>query len=207
MSIYTITISDIRERESINYENFSSAMRRISSDVFYISSNTNPNYIINMTNQNSFELMQNILNTFYMTWKQIINILYNDIKSHCVKSTLSYILLITSFILTFLCLFLIYKLLLIFSKDREKPINLFLTIKKNIFEDLKNASEGFSNKLLNKFFGNEENEEEIQQDYTANIKENDINIIKFKSPNEHKLTSNKDKTNIIIFMQLTFFFL
>jgi len=149
--------------------------------------------------------MQNILNTFYMTWKKIINILYNDIKYHCVKSTLSYILLITSFILTFLCLFLIYKLLLIFSKDREKPINLFLTIKKNIFEDLKNASEGFSNKLLNKFFGNEENEEEIQQDYTANIKENDINIIKFKSPNENKLTSNKDKTNIIIFMQLTFF--
>jgi len=205
ISIYTITISEHGERESIIYEGFSSAMRRIPSDVFYISSNTNPDYVLNMKNQNSYELMQNILNEFYVIWKEIINILFKDIKAHCTKSTVSYILLICPFIVTFICLFMIYKLLLIFSNDREKPINLFLTIKKNIFEELKNASESFSNKLLNKFFGNEENEEEIQQDYTANIKENDINIIKFKSPNEHKLTGNKDKTNIIIFMQLTFF--
>ena len=205
MSIYTITISDIRERESINYENFSSAMRRISSDVFYISSNTNPNYVINMKNQNSFEIMQNILNTFYLTWKQIINILYKDIQSHCTKSKLSYILLVSSFLLTFIFLFLIYKLLLIFSNDREKPINVFLTIKKNIFEKLKNTSESFSNKLLNKFFDNEENEEIITQDYSINIKEDDINIIKFKSSSKHKLMGNKDKTNIIIFMKLTYF--
>ena len=31
--------------------------------------------------------------------------------------------------------------------DREKPINLFLTIKKKVFEDLKSSSENFSNKL------------------------------------------------------------
>ena len=50
-------------------------------------------------------------------------------------------------------------------------------IKKQIFEDLKNASEAFSNKLLNKLIGNEDNEEENQKDYQTNIKERDINII------------------------------
>ena len=205
MGLYTITISDSGEKESLINETFSSAMRRIPSDVFYISSNTDPGYIIDMKNQNCFELMQNILNVFYTTWKEATVILFKDVKSHCSKSTLSYILLFSSFIITIICLFLVYKLLLIFSNDREKPINLFLTIKKNIFEELKNASEGFSNKLLNKFFGNEENEEETHLDYTTNIKENDINIVKFKSPNEHKLTGNRDKTNIIVFMQLTFF--
>ena len=205
MSVYTITISDNGERESNVYETFSAAMRRIPSDVFYISSNIDPNYNIDMKNQNCYELMQNILNVFYTTWKQATIILFKDVKGHCLKSALSYIILVTSFIVTIICLIMLYKLLMIFSTDREKPINLFLTIKKKIFEELKNASEGFSNKLLNKFFGNEENEEETQQDYQTNIKSNDINIIKFKSPNEYKLSGNKDKTNILIFIKMTVF--
>ena len=137
MRVYTITISDSGERESFINETFSSAMRRIPSDMFYISSNTDPGYIIDMKNQNCFELIQNILNAFYTTWKEATIILFKDVKSHCSKSTLSYILLFSSFIITIICLFLVYKLLLIFSNDREKPINLFLTIKKNLFEELK----------------------------------------------------------------------
>ena len=66
-----------------------------------------------------------------------------------------------------------------FIHERKKPINLFLTIKKKSFENPKISTENFSNKLLNKFFGNEENEEESHQDYIANIKPNDINIAKF----------------------------
>ena len=205
MSIYTITISNNNLNETIIYEGFSSAMRRIPSDVFFISSNTNSNFFYNMKNQNCFQLMENILNTFYTTWKEATTILFKDVKYHCSKSTISYILLASSFILTIISLIALYNLLIIFSNDREKPINLFLTIKKNLFEELKNASETFSNKLLNKFFGNEENEEEAQQDYTNNIKEDDINIIKFKSKNEHKLTGNKDKTNILIFIYIFFF--
>ena len=205
MPVSTITISNNKVKESIIIEGFSSAMRRIPSDVFFLSSNTNKDFIPDMKNQNCFQLMQNILNIFYTTWKEATNLLFDDVKYHCSKSTLSYILLVSSFILTIISLFTIYKLLIIFSNDREKPINLFLTIKKNLFEELKNTSESFSNKLLNKFFGNEENEEETQQDYTNNIKENDINIIKFKSPNEHRLTGNKDKTNIFIFMNLIIF--
>ena len=69
---------------------------------------------------------------------------------------------------------------------------MFLTIKKEIFEDLKNDSEDFSNKLLNKLMGNEENEEENQKDNHKSIKENDINIVKFKALNE---TKKKDKYN------------
>ena len=207
MSVYTITISDNGQKESVVYETFSSAMRRIPSDLFYISSNVEKNYVIDMNDQNCHELMRNILNVFYTTWKQATVILFKDVKSHCLKSTLSYVLLISSFFITFICLFIIYKLLIIFFNDRAKPINLFLTIKKNIFEELKNTSEGFSNKLLNKFFGNEENEEETQLEYQANIKDSDINIIKFKAPNEHKSSMNKDKTNILIFMKLTFFLL
>jgi len=42
----------------------------------------------------------------------------------------------------------------------------------------------FSNQILNKFFGNEDNEEESQQEYQANIQPNDINIKKFKAATE-----------------------
>ena len=66
------------------------------------------------------------------------------------------ILLIFSIIIIFIFL----KLLSKFSLEREKPINLFLTLKKAFFENLKNCAENFSNQILNKFFGNEENEEE-----------------------------------------------
>ena len=58
-------------------------------------------------------------------------------------------------------------------------MNLFLTIKNKILEALKNSADNFSNKLLNKFFGVDENEEEPQQSYNTNIKPSDINIAKF----------------------------
>ena len=93
------------------------------------------------------------------------------------------------------------------DNDREKPINLFLTIKKKVFEDLKNSSESFSNKLLNKFFGNEENEEESQQEYTANVKSNDINIAKFKALNEYKESINKKSSFIFYFIQIIILFI
>jgi hypothetical protein len=97
--------------------------------------------------------------------------------------------------------------LIIFIEDRERPINLFLTIKKKIFEDLKNSAEGFSNKLLNKVFGNEDNDEESQQDYQANIKVNDINIVKFTAKNDYRTSVNKDKTHLFNYLRLVIFFL
>ena len=91
--------------------------------------------------------------------------------------------------------------------DREKPINLFLTIKKQIFENLKNSSENFSNKLLNKFFGNEENEEESQQQYRSNVTSSDINISKLKALNEYKSSINKNNSFLFYFIQLVIFYI
>ena len=107
------------------------------------------------------------------------------------------------------CIYLIifWKMMSSLDNDREKPINLFLTIKKKIFEDLKNSAENFSNTLLNKFFGVDENEEESQQDYQANVKPNDINIAKFKALNEFKALNNKKSSFIYYFFQLSFFYL
>ena len=91
--------------------------------------------------------------------------------------------------------------------ERQKPINLFLTIKKQIFEDLKNASDDFSNKLLNKLFGNEDNEEQNQKDYQANIREKDINIIKFKSPHNLKKNDKHNEEQLRNFIKLILFFI
>ena len=93
------------------------------------------------------------------------------------------------------------------DNDREKPINLFLTIKKNIFEDLQSSSENFSNKLLNNVFEGEESEEESQQEYKNNINPNDINLAKFKVLNELKVLNNKGTSFFSYFVQLAIFYL
>ena len=82
---------------------------------------------------------------------------------------------IVYFIFSLIIIFIFLKLLSKFSLEREKPINLFLTLKRVVFENLKNCAENFSNQILNKFFGIEDNEEESQQDYQENIQPNDIN--------------------------------
>ena len=92
------------------------------------------------------------------------------------------------------------------DNDREKPVNLFLTIKNKILEALKNSADNFSNKLLNKFFGVDENEEEPQQSYNTNIKPSDINIAKFVALNEYKEKNNKGKSFIPYFVYLIIFF-
>ena len=198
------TISNGIERE--DNQPFSTAMNRIPTCVFYVSTVTNPRSIMNMEDRNSYELMKNLLNSYFNSWGQATEYLVENVKEHCSKSIVNIIIFILSIIITFAFLLLFWKILTIFIEDREKPINLFLTIKKTIFEDLKNSSEGFSNKLLNKFFGNEDNDEESQQDYQANIKANDINIIKFKARNDSKTSVSKDKTHLLNYLKLVVFF-
>jgi branched-subunit amino acid transport protein AzlD len=89
--------------------------------------------------------------------------------------------------------------------EREKPINLFLTLKKVVFENLKNAAENFSNQLLNKHFGNEDVEEESQQDYQSNIQPTDINIAKFKADNEYNSSIKKGFYYMRIIIIILFF--
>ena len=184
ITIYTLTVN-INETLPIL---FNSAMTRISSCMNNIVSN--PSLMV-MSNRDTYELMKNLINEYYINWEKVVKILLNDsIKATKFKIPLM-IMVICYLIISIIVLFVFLKLLSRFSLDREKPINLFLTLKKVVFENLKNSAENFSNKLLNKFFGNEENEEESQQDYQANIQSNDINIAKFKAANEYNSSINK----------------
>ena len=186
---------------------FFSAMNKLTTSMFYISTSSDSE-IINLNNTYFYELMVNLLNGYYISFENLIIILLNDFKIKTQNSGIKNIV-IFSISLFFACIYLIifWKMMSNLDKDREKPINLFLTIKKKIFENLKYSAENFSNKLLNKFFGVDENEEESQQYYQANVKPNDINIAKFKALNEFKASSNKKSSFIYYFFQLSIFYL
>ena len=188
-------------------QTYSTAMNRIPTTVFYVSTISDQSLVLDMNERNSYELMVNLLNGYFIALKDITKILVEDAVKSSKLSIVATLIFIGSFFFSVIFLLIIWKTLNNFLEDREKPINLFLTIKKKIFEDLKNASESFSNKLLNKFFGNEDNEEESQKDYQTNIKATDINIIKFKNPNEYKSTGKKNKEHLRNFMKLIIFFL
>ena len=204
------SISTSTKQETTSEHPFSTEMSKIPTAVFFVSASTNYSNTMNMEERYTFELMANLLNGYFSKWNEVTNILVDNVKEHCSKTSSSsgihIIIFILSVVVSVGFLVLFWKVLIIFIEDRERPINLFLTIKKKIFEDLKNSAEGFSNKLLNKVFGNEDNDEESQQDYQANIKANDINIIKFKAKNDYKTSVNKDKTHLINYLKLVIFF-
>ena len=177
-SIYTT--SNYLQAKNISLV-FNSVMSRISSSINNLVSLTTSSSIL-MTNRDTYELMYNLINEYYINWKNAVNILFNDAKNTTKKLKTPLITIFCFyFIFSIIIIISILKLLSQFSLDREKPINLFLTIKKGVFENLKNSAENFSNKLLNKFFGNDDKEEESQQEYRTNIKSSDINIVKFKA--------------------------
>ena len=185
---------------------FSAMIDRIPNTIFYISSLIDESIILNMKERNMYELMVNLLNGYFVYIKELSLILAEDAVEASKTSVLSIIAFYSSFIFVFIFLIIIWNLLSEFLFERQKPINLFLTIKKQIFEDLKNASESFSNNLLNKLMGNEENEEENQKDNHKSIKENDINIVKFKALNETKKKDKYNKEQIKDFIKLVIFF-
>ena len=201
LTIYTLTLNN-SQRISIL---FNSAMVRISSSINDLTANSS---LINMANRDAYELMYNLLNEYFLNWEKVCNILFKDsIKATNLKIPLMIIVLLY-FIVSIITIYIFLKLLARFSLDREKPINLFLTLKKVVFENLKNSAETFSNKLLNKFFGNEDNEDDSQQDYQANIQPSDINIVKFKAVNEYNSSISKAFSflTIIILIFIFFFF-
>ena len=176
--IYTLTVTIEENLELL----FNSAMTRISSSINDLISNP---FLMLMNNRNTYELMHNLINEYYINWVKAIKILFNDSIESTKLNILLLFIVLGYFIISVIIIIVFLKLLSIFSLDREKPINLFLTLKKVVFENLKNSAENFSNQLLNKFFGNEDIEEESQQDYQANIQPSDINIAKFKAANEY----------------------
>jgi len=185
---------------------FLSAISKLTNAVFYISTVSNVD-ILDMSNKYVYELMFNLNNGYYMAIEKLTLILLNDFQEETKKySLINIIIFFVIFIGSVINSFVFWKMMTKLDDDREKPINLFLTIKKKVFEDLKSSSENFSNKLLNKFFGNEENEEESQQEYIANVKINDINIAKFKALNEYKASSKKTSSFISYFFQILVLF-
>ena len=176
LNIYTIAVNIYVKFEII----FNSAMTRIPASINELSINPS---LLEMNNRDAYELMHNLLNEYFINWEKLVDILYKD----CLKATKYHFpVLITSLsliLVSIIILIIFIKFLMIFLIERERPINLFLTLKKKVFESLKNAAESFSNKILNKIFGNEDVEEESQQDYQTNIEPNDINIVKFKAIN------------------------
>ena len=161
-----------------------------------------------MSNRDTYELMYNLINEYFINWQNVVNILFNDAQKTTKKLKNPLIIIFCFyFIFSAIMIVSILKLLSQFSLDREKPINLFLTIKKGVFENLKNSAENFSNKLLNKFFRVDENEEESQHNFSKiNIKPNDINIAKFKALNEYKSLNKKENSFISYFIQLALFY-
>ena len=181
---------------------FLSAISKLTNAVFYVST-ISIEEKIDMNNKYFYELMFNLNNGYYTAIEKLTVILLNDFQKETKKySLINIIIFSVIFIGSILNSFIFWKMMTKLDDDREKPLNLFLTIKKKIFEDLKSSSENFSNKLLNKFFGNEENEEESQKEYIANVKLNDINIAKFKALNEYKASNKKASSFLFYFVQL-----
>jgi len=178
IDIFTLTLN---KKENLSLI-FNSAMNRIPASLNDL---TYDEARIKMDNRDTYELMYNLINDYYIKWKNVVLILYNDCLNETKTKISLFIIFVTYFVFSIVSLIIFLKLLSKFSVDREKPINLFLTVKKQIFENLKNSAENFSNKILNKFFGNEDNDDESQQDYQSNIQPNDVNIVKFKAVNEY----------------------
>lgn len=105
-----------------------------------------------MSNRNVYELMMNILNDYFLNWKHLTLILVDDAMNYSVGDhTLLYIFGF-SFLISLVSLIAFKKYLNKFVDDQEKPVDLFLTIKKQKFEELKYSSEAFLNKLLVCYF-------------------------------------------------------
>ena len=201
--VYIMTLSN--GEKTIEHQPFSIAMSRIPTSIYYVSRVTDYYQKINITDRNAYELMMNLLNDYLLVWRNVTVLLVDDVKNHAKMNKLILFIFIFSFIASVIFLIILWKLISKFINDREKPIDLFLTIKKRIFEELKNSSESFVNKLLNKFFGNEENEEESMVDYSSNIKPDDINIIKFKTKNEYKQSMKSSSQYLINYIKMVIF--
>ena len=203
-----LTIKTINENSNTELQPYFSAINKLTTSIHFVSSSDRVD-IFNMENNYAYELMVNLMDCYYITFEKLIIIMINflDEKTDEIK-TYNLIIFFISFVISIFYLILFYKMMVRLEKDREKPLNLFLTIKNQIFEDLKISSENFSNKLLNKFFKAEENEEESQQNFNRiNINPKDVNISKFKALNEYKSLNKNENSFMKYFIQLVIFYI
>ena len=201
-----LTIKTNNEKSKTEQQPYSSAVNKLTTAIFFVSNSDGNKF--KLDNNFAYELMTNLLDSYYLSFERIIIIMIDYVEERAKDIlTINLIVFIISFVISIIYLIIFYKMMVKLEKDREKPLNLFLTIKNKIFEDLKNSSENFSNKLLNKFFRVDENEEESQNNFSKiNIKPNDINIAKFKALNEYKSLNKKENSFILYFVQLAVFY-
>lgn len=181
------------------------SMERLVTNIFYVSTINDNYYQINMSNRNAYELMKNLLNDYVLVWKDIVNGFFNEIDNLKENQESLLIIIIVFIISQIIMLIILFKLLTKYQTDKEKPLDLFLTIKKQKFEQLKEASESFVNRLLNKILGNDDIEQETTSQTSIAPTENDIVINKLKNKNSYKKSSNLMNSNYFAFIGLVCF--
>ena len=183
---------------------FWSAMNQIPTSIFSIVKVENEISEINLNNRNVYDLMMNLINDYFIGWRNITKKVIDSTNKES-KINIQLILLFAfSFIFCFVYIIIYYKFLVIFIKERTRPIDLILTIKKKRFEDMKTICENYMNTLMNKFLGDEVNNgnEENELDKESNVigvDDNDIMISKFQKENEYNQGVFKSKQFLFIF--------
>ena len=184
---------------------FWSAMNQIPTSIFSIVKVENEIEDINLDNRNVYDLMMNLINDYFIGWRDITNMVINSILNTSKVNTYMILIFIFSFIFCILYIILYYKLLQIFLKEGTRPVDLILTIKKSRFEDMKIICENYMNTLMNKFLGdevnagNEENDREKEVESISDL-DNDIVISKFQKENVYNQGVFKSKRYLYIFV-------
>ena len=194
-------------KPSIEYQPFWTGIGRIPTSIFYVSTVTNNVSSINMEDRNAYELVMNLLNDYFILWRKVAMILVKEIRTNTEMNKILIAMFIISFVILVIFGIVSHRALTIFLKDGTRPVDLIMTIKKTKFEELKVTCESFLNKLLNKFIGNEEMDDENQGDANYDISSDDIVISKFKSRNQYNQSINSNKTFLSIFIGIIFFFI
>ena len=182
---------------------FWSGINQIPTSIFSIAKVENNITDINLENRNVYDLMMNLINDYFVGWKDTTTLVINFISG---KSRLNFpfiFLFIISFVFCFLYIIIFYKVLAKFIGDGTRPVDLILTIKKSKFEELKAICENYMNTLMNKFLGEEvdkvdDDRGEIKISSSIGISDNDIVVSKFKKRNKynHSVFSNQKFSKI-----------
>ena len=184
---------------------FWTAMNQIPTSIFSISKVENNYTEINMNNRNVYDLMMNLINDYFVGWKDTTKSVINFIKENSKMNFLLIFVFLISFVFCFLYILIFYKVLSKFINDGTRPVDLILTIKKSKFEELKIICENYMNTLMNKFLGEEV--DKVEEDAGAmklsssiGFSDNDIVISKFKKRNiyNHSVFSNQKFLKIYI---------
>jgi hypothetical protein len=184
---------------------FWSGINQIPTSIFSIAKVENNITDINMQNRNVYDLMMNLINDYFVGWKDTTNLVITSITGNSKLNFLFIFIFIISFVFCFLCIIIFYQILSKFIEDGTRPVDLILTIKKSKFEELKAICENYMNTLMNKFLGEEV--DKVDDDAAATkmlssleISDNDIVVSKFKRRNKynHSVFSNQKFAKIYI---------